>query len=215
MQDLNQSVMSSKVFDIFAARHPAAAPPESEALPTGRIKNYMCGRPICCSGLARLLGIGSDRALKIVQAIRKKECHPPLDGRFACKPKNHDKTMSWKREIVHDFLHYLYQTLSEPMPEVVIDADPEGQKLQICKPLRFKKRKGKRPRILKKQDPPLTEAKAKLLRQLPPGSYNDYLRMFRAKHPEIVVSKKLFMRVLLLKLNTFYFIHMVLYFVFC
>lgn len=98
-------------------------------------------------------------------------------------------------QAIHDFLYDLYVKASEFTPEVTSD---HCQGKPACRPLlQFRKRKGKRPRILKKREPNSGKqlAKPPVLRQLPHGNYVDYLRMFRARHPEIPVTLKLFCKV--------------------
>ena len=104
-----------------------------------------------------------------------------------------DRAVSVKRQLVHDFLYHLYVKVSDAVPEV--SSHSFAGKVQSSKVLRFRRFRGKRPRIEEKRDKKLDEHSAQLVRQLPPGSYTDYLRLFRGQHPEVNVSLKMFMRV--------------------
>ena len=104
-----------------------------------------------------------------------------------------DRAVSHKRQLVHDFLYNLYVKVSDATPEVSTHSY-EG-KVQECKALRFRRFRGKRPRLQKKRDDKLDEHNSCLVRQLPPGTYMDYLRIFRAEHPDVNVNIRLFMKV--------------------
>lgn len=144
------------------------------------------GHGLCTRGLGKLLNVSARRLWKFRKAIRQKEpC--PLDGRLSkvssgtkCPKKPNE------RELIFDFLTQLHQQCSEPMPEIVARAGAGG-----CQ-MTGSSRKGKRPRRKHKRDEPLSVEGVKDLRLLPPGSYTDYYRMFRAKNPECKVSFKLF-----------------------
>lgn len=160
--------------------------------PLQRNKTKLCGHTVCLFGLARVLGIGTDRATKMMKAIRDDQ-PVPADGRLCNNPKSaSDSTLTWKRELIHSFLHTLYVKLSEPLPDQRRDRD---QTEIVPKGLRFRRRKGKRPRLAVKRDAPLTEAGASKLRQLPAGTYTHYWRMLKAEHPTVKISLRLFMRV--------------------
>ena len=77
-----------------------------------------------------------------------------------------------KRQIVHDFLHNLYETLAEPMPEGTGAS--------------------KRPRTIKKRDDKNMIATTKLIEKALPGSFYEYLAMLRRAHPTMTFSYKLF-----------------------
>lgn len=129
--------------------------------------------------------------MKLARAVRNKaEC--PVDGRCVMKPRRTGDCAgsSRKRQLIHDFLYSLYVKVSENLPEVVTDRPSQ---VRSCKILQFKKGRGKRPRLRKKRDPkPLRDGNAHQLRQLPPGTYSDYLRMFRAQHADEKVTLGLF-----------------------
>lgn len=72
--------------------------------------------PVCQNSFKRLLRLGSGRFLRLIDSIRKGDDDCPMDMRFV-KKRFPDKLHSQKRQIVHDFLHHLYETLAEPMPE--------------------------------------------------------------------------------------------------
>lgn len=153
----------------------------------------LLGHGVCLKGLGKLLGIGSGRLMKMRTAARRSQpC--PLDGRFReARPARRapNRQQSHKRELIHDFLTELYLKQSEPTPEV--NADTGGRR-QTSKGLRFRKRKGKRPRKLIKRDGDIDEATVKGMRLLPASSYSDWLRLFESKHPHCKVSLKLFTR---------------------
>lgn len=158
-------------------------PPPSEPL-------RLLGSRICLRGLSKLLGIGSGRLAKLRKAARAGEdC--PLDGRLREVRGPRARPQSQKRELIYDFLNELYTKHAEPIPDCFYDGVGAGED----KTLGFSTKRGKRPRSLKKRDKPLTEHSAKEVRQLPPGSYKDYLELFRSRHTEVVVTHKLFTRV--------------------
>lgn len=152
----------------------------------------LLGQKICLRGLARVLGIGSSRLMRLRRAIVAGDpC--PLDGRThkAGVGKRFDRLVSHKREKVHEFLNMMWLRYSEPMPEVKAD---NGGRQQTNKVLAFRQRKGKRPRKDQKRDDKLDEVAAKDLRVLPPGSFSEYLKLFHAENPLVKVSLKLFLR---------------------
>ena len=152
---------------------------------------------LCVHGMGKLLGIGSQRLEKLrAAAVRGEDC--PMDGRVKemnCRIR-FGRLSSHKRELILDFLTYLYVKHSEPMPEVRTNPT-----MQTDRKLQFRKVRGKRPKQLKKRNDKLDEVTGKDLRMLPPGTYSDYLKLFKAKHPETQVSFKLFTRVLWLTIN--------------
>ena len=152
------------------------------------------GQPVCVAAISRLVGLGTERVTKMRRAFRQREdC--PTDGRLFGKARRFgDKKQTAKREVVHDFLHYLYTEVSEPMPETVTDVH-EGQSLSTIVPrmLRFRKARGKRPKMFEKRaKEKIDEEGAKKVRFLPPGSFTDYLKLLRARVPDVHVSLKLF-----------------------
>lgn len=145
---------------------------------------------MCLAGLARLLGIGSNRLIRLRSAFKKGEVCP-LDGRL--RKSTHkvrcSRLQTKTRELIFDFLTKIYLRHSEPMPEVQADV-----RMQTNRKLRFRKARGKRPKRDKKRNDKLCESGVKELRMLPPGSYSDYLKLFKAEHPFVRVSFKLFTR---------------------
>ena len=153
------------------------------------------GQPVCRDGLGTLLGIGGSRMKRLSNAASKGAEDCPLDGRLKkIKPRRKLQPNSPKRQAIYDFLMRLYVRHSEPAPE----ASSAGRQPQQ-KSLQFRRacRRGKRPRreIKKESSTSWTEETAKGLRMLPPGSYTDYLKWFRAENPHTTVSFKLFTRV--------------------
>ena len=199
--DLAWSLLSSlQVFNILAHRHTMTEHPPEDPVSGQRARKRLCflGHSICVAGLGRLLGIGTSRTFKMRKAINLKlEC--PGDGRFLAKAKHFgDRRQTHKREVVHDFLHYLYNHVAESMPEIVARTCDERQIVQVepsCKALRLARLKGKRPRLQIKRDKQLSAASSKAVRQLPPGNYADYHRMMVSKYPDEGITLKLFMRV--------------------
>lgn len=94
----------------------------------------------------------------------------PLDGRFL--PKGQGR-QSNKRSLVYDFLHNLYLTAGESLPDA---AHPSSNK---------------RPRHAKKRFDQKDMDKTKL-RHLPPGNFMDYYRLCTAEHPGEKISRALF-----------------------
>ena len=176
---------ASEVFNIVALRDPITVPGDI------RDGGNLLGHHLCVRGLAKILGVGAKKVFSYRKvAALGQPC--PLDGRLAkasCQIKAPKKAHA--RQLIHDFLTEIYIKHSEPMPDV--QGQHEGR-FQTNKALRFRVRKGKRPRKIKKRDTPLTENTAKELRLLPPGNYTEYLRLFEGKHPDCKVSLKLFMR---------------------
>lgn len=90
-----------------------------------------------------------------------------------------------------EFLEWLYNAVSEPIPEAKGDlvnkrkAHDEEQEPAptVMKFRRFRGRRPKLERIVNRasKDP-------SRLRMLPPGSYTDYLNMLRARHPTERIS---------------------------
>ena len=180
----------SQVFNLLSQRDRAIEDAGKQERATGF---KLLGQKICLRGLARILGIGSSRLVRLRKAINSGDpC--PLDGRVAKAGlgKRPDRFNAHKQEKIHEFLNNMWLKFSEPMPEVNAN---HGGRQQTSRPLRFRIRKGKRPRNEKKRDDKLDEVQAKELRCLPPGSFSEYLHLFHSEHPLVRVSLKLFMRV--------------------
>lgn len=128
--------------------------------------------PVCQHAYKRLLRLGSDRFLRLCASVRGGDDGCPHDMRYVSR-KFGVKMSSKKRQLVHDFLHDLYETLAEPMPEGTGAS--------------------KRPRTMKKRDDKLMIARTHLIEKaLPPGSFHEYLSMLRRAHPTETFSYKLF-----------------------
>ena len=167
-------------------------------------KHLLLGRSVCQNAFRRILGIGAQRYSRLYQAA-KRGLDAPLDGRSV--PRKglgiFQKESYNKRQIVIEFLEGLYHTVSEPMPEASSslkrpvdgpgtepdDAKGKATLVRMPKVLKFRRRRGRRPRqvreALKGQD-------SSGIRLLPPGSYSDYFMLFQAKHPVPKISRKLF-----------------------
>lgn len=162
-----------------------------------RFKHSFLGKAVCQSAFRRLVGLGPTRFEK----LRHAELHDegaPIDRRTLPRKLICNRKVSIeRRSAVTEFLSELYNTLSEPMPEANSTlkrkadfAFGKGDGQVLPHPMRFRRHRGRRPRMAAKnhrgKDRPL-------LRLLPPGSFSDYLTMFRAKRPEFSnLSLKLF-----------------------
>ena len=162
-----------------------------------RFKQSFLAKSVCQSAFRRLVGLGPARFDKLRKAALKGE-GAPLDRRtfprkLLCKRKDSIE----RRSAVTEFLSELYNTLSEPMPEANSTlkrkadfAFGKGDGQVLPHPMRFRRHRGRRPRMAAKnhrgKDKPL-------LRLLPPGSFSDYLTMFHTKQPQYSnLSLKLF-----------------------
>jgi len=180
-----------EVFQIAAQRDPVADPLPGFQAEYGRLRLF--GKRVCLGALSNLLGIGTKRLRRLRSAASAgEEC--PLDGRLRKArpdyPRARLRGMSEKRALIFDFLTEMYIKNAEPAPECSSDAPRAVRFRNAC-------RRGKRPRREQKKD--LAESwdaeTAKSLRLLPAGTYTDYLKLFKAKNPEVTVSFKLFTRV--------------------
>lgn len=128
----------------------------------------LMGFPVCQHAYKRLLRLGSDRFMRLCASVRSGDSSCPHDMRYVSK-KFGGGVRSKKRQLVHDFLHELYETLAEPMPEGTGAS--------------------KRPRTVKKRDDKLMVARTNLIEKaLPPGSFHEYLCML----PTETFSYKIF-----------------------
>lgn len=153
------------------------------------------GNSLCVRGCGKLLGISAKRLFKFRKAWKANQpC--PLDGRLSkVNAARRPSKKPYVREKIFGFLTEMYVKYSEPMPDVQSrHHGPASSRCQTDKPVRFRLRKGKRPRRAKKRDPELTEESSHQLRLLPPGSFVDYHRMFLARHPDCRASFKMFTR---------------------
>lgn len=182
-----------EVFNILAKRHTSTQTEDVRGRGP-RQKMSFFNSLVCRYGVARLLGIGTQRLTKMQKAIRERCDACPVDGRTTGHaPKFGSRPPSQKRQIIHDYLHGLYLKATDVLPEVQARrTDPEGAK--PGKGLAFRKVRGKRPRIARKRDVKKAPGCSSEVRHLPHGSYMDYLRLLRAAHPTERLSYKLFTR---------------------
>lgn len=120
---------------------------------------------------------------------------PPMDMRLIGRGKKFaDRGVGYKRQRIHDYLHSLYIKVTESLPEVAAGPDT-GEDDPTPEPLlRFRRPRGKRPRIEQKQDSKEERCAGQALRYLPPGTYSDYHKLFMSENPEMACGLKLFMR---------------------
>ena len=137
-------------------------------------------KPVCAHAFCRLLGIGHSRFGKLKRAAS--DAAPLVDGRFVRKVK---ETWSENRVLVFEYLEELYQTLSEPAPEA-------SERSTAPKLLRFRKRRGKAPKIQSLQRRQMKNKQCDGMKLLPPGTYSEYLALLQARHPHRRISLKLF-----------------------
>ena len=118
----------------------------------------------------RLLGIGKHRFTSITKAIKSGLERPEMDSRFL--PRE-EKPQSVKRQAVLDFLHALYEQSAERLP----DGNSSNS--------------NKRPRqgVYKYDDATVSRDE---VRHLPPGTFQDYLRLCRLELSSFKVSRQLF-----------------------
>ena len=166
--------------------------PVREQFPGSRKGQVLLGKPVCQNAFRRLVGIGPDRYCKLKTAAVK-GLPPPVDGRE--RPRKLDGTNKEslrKRALIEEFLEELFQTLSEPMPELTARKRKLDGEKQVPAMMRFRRR-GKMPgKTYRKQQLPADSSEQVAVRLLPPGTFTDYLRMLRAKHPTEKFSLKLF-----------------------
>lgn len=157
----------------------------------------LLGFGVCQFAFKRLLGLGHSRFEKLRQAA-KLGTGAPIDGRtLPRKLLCANPASRARRGAVVGFLTELYNTLSEPMPEANQSLKRKaefgfgkGDGPVNNHPMRFRRHRGRRRRTA------VAHHRGKerpMLRLLPPGTFTDYLTMFRAKHPEYHnLSLKLF-----------------------
>ena len=154
-----------------------------------RRRQVLLGHPLCQNAFRLLAGCGASRMKRLLRCARR-NLPAPLDGRMLPKVKAHaDQSKVQRRAAVVAFLEKLYVTLSEPMPEA--QGPVHGDRRMA-----FQRRRGRRPKLASKLY--RNEATPEM-RLLPPATFSDYHRMFRANHA-LNVSLKLFNRVAWLNL---------------
>ena len=128
------------------------------------------GFPICNRGFCKLLGIGKGRFSTLSKSVKEGSLVAPTDGRFF--PKGPCK-QSHKRSLVYDFLHQLWLTTGESLPD---SGHSSSRKRPRQQNYRFDSK----------------AADKKQVRHLPPGKFADYHRLCVAEHPDAQISRKLF-----------------------
>lgn len=158
---------------------------------TARASLSFLGHTMCRQALRRLLGLGSKRWRRLLQCAKDKT-EAPMDGRSLSRKHAHpDGDKSMNRQLCLEFLAELYETLSEPMPEV------KGR-LRCPKLQAFHRRPGKRPKrpqAFPGSSSQQMDDNLESMRVLPPGSFTDYLSMLQTRYPERRISLKLFLTV--------------------
>ena len=133
----------------------------------------LLGHQVCNKAFIRLLSLGKKRFCTLRQSAVKGCRSCPRDQRFI--PKKKTRPPSLKRSFVYDFLDGLYLTVAEALPDGA--------------------RNNKRPRsFMEKHDTPATDHQKHRAKQLPPGTFKDYLRLCQVKwnSPSDPISYKLF-----------------------
>lgn len=97
--------LNTKVFNLLHGH--------DESSPGTRHLSFL-GLPICNRGFCRLLGIGKTRFSTLSKSVRAGDRVAPLDGRYL--PRGPGK-QSHKRSLVYDFLHNLWLTTGESLPD--------------------------------------------------------------------------------------------------
>ena len=126
------------------------------------------GEQVCNRGFLALMGVGKQRFAKMHKAVATGSEQCPFDLR--CVPRARGPA-SDKRQKVHDFLMFLYETAAESLPDNM--------------------NSNRRPRQASRKIDPVNLDRSKV-RHLPPGTYHDYLRLLRAQNPTEKFSYKLF-----------------------
>ena len=159
-------------------------------MPRGRHALRFLGIKVCLNAFRRLLGLGQSRFARIWKAEKTGEA-VPRDKRFIKRAKAFKK-VSPNRELVFEFLQELYDCIAEPFPEshgsVCRVKGLDGA--QDPKPLKFRKHRGRRPKLVAKEG---RNQDTSAMKMLPPGTYTSYLNMLRARHAvKPPISLKLF-----------------------
>lgn len=155
---------------------------------SGSCLQALLGVPICAHAFRRLLGIGQGRYEKLKRPVQERR-PVPHDGRYVSRA-NEFKTPSKSRQLVVEYLEELYHTVAEVLPESHGSLSKQGQ--APPKPMRFRRHRGRAPKIGKWSRARNGDKSNAKLRLLPPGSYSDYLNILTARHPDVKISHKLF-----------------------
>ena len=148
------------------------------------------GQYVCQKSFRLILGIGKSRMGKLRHAvIMNHDC--PGDGRYTPKV-SFDPKLQEQRSAVVSFLTTCYNTMAESLPEAVQDRRPGD--LIALQGKRKLKRRGKRPRSVRKQEEG-GSGYAPGMKFLPPGTILMYWDLCKSEHPELNIGRKLFTRV--------------------
>ena len=130
----------------------------------------LLGKDLCQYAFKKLLAMGSSRFRRLRASVLSGMEDCPYDKRFVTRALTN--LAIDKRQSIHDFLFHLYETLAEPMPQGTGAS--------------------KRPRLEKKRDDKEIMAATGLVEKaLPPGTFHEYLEMYRRDSKQ-QVSYKLF-----------------------
>lgn len=147
------------------------------------------GVPVCQLAFRKLMTLGSQRFYRLRNCAVTGQ-PVPTDGRSLAQKGAYQGKRSGGRALICEFLEELYQSMSEPMPEATGGASSGPR----C--MNFRRHRGRRPKLSSLQFKVKSESHqqpgSKRLRHLPPGTFTDYLMLFREKHPDTKVSLKLF-----------------------
>eukprot|EP00435_Cladocopium_sp_Y103_P050310 s3758_g15.t1 len=184
---------------------------QPDAVTKSRKGHILLGKFVCQNACRRLLQIGSGRYTRLRKCAQSGQA-APLDGRRVRKKmicKHTDSVR--KRALITEYLTELYHQVSEPMPEAnralqkLKDEAMAAGSLQVCptegeiqndnktarKSLCFRRNRGRRPKLAGQVHRGKDQSQMRLL---PPGTYTDYLTMLRARHPEMKLTLKLFVK---------------------
>ncbi len=128
----------------------------------------LAGVEVCHRGFKRLLSLGSHRYQRLSAACRGGALDCPLDGRMIAQMRV--KPPSEKRMKVFEFLEWMWRTCAEPVPDEYASSKMP-HKLAAGKQKKKKNCEG--------------------VRQLPPGSLQDYYKLCVAEYPEENISYNL------------------------
>ncbi len=143
---------------------PLADPPQRK-----KLSYIVLGFPVCKGTFKALVGLGSDRLVKIARSVVDGKELPPHDLRYV--KKSNAKIPDAKHAAVFEYLQGLYDKVAEPLPDA--------------------HRCTKRPRFREfKYDGTPNEMKPP--KQLPPGTFADYHRLCQDHLKDMTISYKLF-----------------------
>lgn len=156
-----------EVFDMIKTSH-ASQSDVAAVNSNKKVHMKLLGRPLCGKAFRKVFHLGNHRFHWICKSVREGSITCPMDLRSV--PTRLTRVKGPKRATVFDFLQGLWNTTAEKLP------DSSNNR--------------KRPRHRHEPQPCYhADSEAK---QLPPGSFMDYFKMFQRKHPECSVSYKFF-----------------------